>query len=118
MDRPQGRARRWAPFGETVFTEFTALAVAHGAINLGQGSPGFDGPDFVKDAAAAAMARGDNQYAPMSGVPELKEVVAARFGTSTGIPAGPPTTSPSPRAAPRRSPPAFSGWSTPATRSC
>ncbi len=84
-----GRARRWAPFGETVFTEFTALAVAHGAINLGQGSPGFDGPDFVKDAAAAAMARGDNQYAPMSGIPQLKEVMAARFAASTGLAVGP-----------------------------
>jgi aspartate/methionine/tyrosine aminotransferase len=89
MTQPQGRARRWQSFAETVFTEFTALAVAHGAINLGQGSPGFDGPDFVKEAAAAAMARGDNQYAPMSGIPELREVIAARFAAATGIAADP-----------------------------
>ena len=82
---PHGRARRWQSFAETVFTEFTALAVAHGAINLGQGSPGFDGPEFVKAAAAAAMARGDNQYAPMSGIPQLREVIASRFAAATGI---------------------------------
>ena len=72
MAQIQGRARRWQSFAETVFTEFTALAVAHRAINLGQGSPGFDGPEFVKQAAAAAMASGDNQYAPMSGIPQLR----------------------------------------------
>ena len=85
MAQIQGRARRWQSFAETVFTEFTALAVAHRAINLGQGSPGFDGPEFVKQAAAAAMARGDNQYAPMSGIPQLREVIASRFAAATGI---------------------------------
>ena len=85
MTEIRGRARRWQSFAETVFTEFTALAVAHRAINLGQGSPGFDGPEFVKAAAAAAMARGDNQYAPMSGISQLREVIASRFAAATGI---------------------------------
>ncbi|CAN5342846.1 MAG: aminotransferase class I/II-fold pyridoxal phosphate-dependent enzyme [Acidimicrobiia bacterium] len=86
-----GRAARWQLFGQTVFTEITALAAEHGAINLGQGTPGFDGPNFVKDAAIAAIARGDNQYARMFGLPALNEVIAGRFTTATGIPSDPDT---------------------------
>ena len=60
---------RLRPFGTTVFTEMTALANAHGAINLGQGFPDWGGPDFVKEAAAESMRRGDaDQYPPMPGV--------------------------------------------------
>ncbi|MHC4990553.1 MAG: aminotransferase class I/II-fold pyridoxal phosphate-dependent enzyme, partial [Planctomycetota bacterium] len=55
------------------------MAIEHQAINLGQGFPNFDGPDFVKDAAAAAMRRGDNQYARMSGIPALNEAIAERL---------------------------------------
>ncbi len=78
-------ASRLSGFGETVFAEITALATAHGAINLGQGTPGFDGPDFVKDAAIAAIAAGDNQYARMLGIPALNETIAARFDRDTGL---------------------------------
>ena len=72
-------ARRLRPFGETVFAEFTRLAVTHDAINLGQGFPNFDGPDFVKDAAAAAIAAGNNQYARSYGLSELTEAIARRL---------------------------------------
>ena len=51
-------ARRLAGFGTTIFTEMTRLAVEHGAINLAQGFPDFDGPDFVKEAAVAAIRAG------------------------------------------------------------
>ena len=68
--------RRLAPFGTSVFAEMTALAHQHDAINLGQGFPDFDGPDFVIDAAMAAMKAGHNQYAPMPGVPALRRAVA------------------------------------------
>jgi N-succinyldiaminopimelate aminotransferase len=67
---------RLAGFGTSVFAEMTALARLHGAVNLGQGYPDFDGPQFVKDAAAAAMRDGHNQYAPMPGLPALQEAVA------------------------------------------
>src|SRR5262249_57710439 len=63
-------------FGTSVFAEYTALAVKHGAVNLGQGFPDFDGPAFVKEAAVAGIATGRNQYAPMPGVPELRQAVA------------------------------------------
>jgi aspartate/methionine/tyrosine aminotransferase len=76
---------RLQPFGETVFTTITALANEHQAINLGQGFPNFDGPDFVKTAAAEAMARGENQYPRSFGVPQLVEAIAARFTADTGL---------------------------------
>jgi N-succinyldiaminopimelate aminotransferase len=69
-------ASRLQGFGTSVFAEMTELARRHGAVNLGQGYPDFDGPDFVKAAAAAAIRDGRNQYAPMPGVPELQRAVA------------------------------------------
>ncbi|CAN5495152.1 methionine aminotransferase [soil metagenome] len=70
-------AQRLAGFGTSVFTEMSALAVAHQAVNLGQGFPDFAGPDFVKDAAIAAIQGNMNQYAPSHGLPRLREAIAA-----------------------------------------
>ena len=63
--------------GTTVFTVMSALAVKHQAINLGQGFPDTDGPEDVVRAAADALLDGRNQYPPLTGVPELREAVAA-----------------------------------------
>ncbi|MBU8544269.1 MULTISPECIES: aminotransferase [Roseomonadaceae] len=63
--------------GTTIFTVMSALATEHGAINLGQGFPDYDGPEDVIEAAAAALKDGRNQYPPMSGHPELRNAVAA-----------------------------------------
>ena len=63
--------------GTTIFTVMSALAVEHGAINLGQGFPDTDGPADIIEAAAAALRDGRNQYPPMTGVPELRAAVAA-----------------------------------------
>ncbi len=62
--------------GTTIFTVMSALAVQHGAINLGQGFPDYDGPEDVIEAAAAALKDGRNQYPPLTGVPELRRAVA------------------------------------------
>jgi len=77
-------AERVSSFGETVFTEFSRLAVEHKAVNLGQGFPNFDGPKFVLDAAAEAMGAGHNQYARMFGLPVLNQAIAARFEKDSG----------------------------------
>ncbi len=77
-------ARRVAGFGTTIFTEMSALAAQHGAINLGQGFPDFPGPDFVKQAAAAAINTDLNQYAPMPGLPHLRQAVAAQWQRDHG----------------------------------
>jgi N-succinyldiaminopimelate aminotransferase len=70
-------ASRLAGFGTTIFTEMSALAERTGAINLGQGFPDEDGPAEVLEAAAAALRAGHNQYAPLPGVPALRDAVAA-----------------------------------------
>ena len=63
--------------GTTVFTVMSALAAEHKAINLGQGFPDTDGPEDILRAAADALFDGRNQYPPMTGVPELRQAVAA-----------------------------------------
>ena len=68
-------AKRVAGLGTTIFTEMSALALETGAINLGQGFPDTDGPASVIEAAVGALRGGENQYAPLPGVPALREAV-------------------------------------------
>jgi aspartate/methionine/tyrosine aminotransferase len=60
----------------TIFQVMSGLANAAGAINLGQGFPDEDGPREILEAAAAALIEGPNQYAPVAGLPALREAVA------------------------------------------
>ena len=76
---------RLKPFGTSIFAEMSRLAAAHRAVNLSQGFPDFDGPEFVKEAAAQAMRDGHNQYARMAGVAPLNEALAARWKRLTGL---------------------------------
>jgi N-succinyldiaminopimelate aminotransferase len=64
------------PFGTTVFAEMTALAEKHGAINLAQGFPDFEGPAEIVEAAVRALRSGRNQYARSRGHPPLVEAIA------------------------------------------
>lgn len=64
--------------GTTIFTVMSQLAVEHGAVNLGQGFPDFDVPARLVDAMARAMREGRNQYSPMTGVPPLRQAIAAK----------------------------------------
>ena len=73
--RPVG-ADRIAGIGTSIFTEITALAVKHEAVNLGQGFPDFPAPDFVKQAAARHIRDDRNQYAASAGVPRLRAALA------------------------------------------
>jgi N-succinyldiaminopimelate aminotransferase len=75
MGRP-ALNRRLQGFGTTIFAEMSALAVATGAVNLGQGFPDTDGPSEVLEAAIAAMRAGQNQYPPGPGIAELRQAVA------------------------------------------
>ena len=65
--------------GTTIFTVMSALALEHGAVNLGQGFPDFDCDPKLVDAVDAAMRAGLNQYPPMPGVPILRERIAAKI---------------------------------------
>ncbi|GHE76089.1 aminotransferase [Streptomyces longispororuber] len=77
---------RLAEFGTTIFAEMSALAVATGAINLGQGFPDTDGPEEVREAAVRALRDGrGNQYPPGPGVPELRAAIAAHQERRYGL---------------------------------
>ncbi|MFP7721348.1 pyridoxal phosphate-dependent aminotransferase [Lysobacter sp. A3-1-A15] len=64
--------------GTTIFTVMSQLAAEHGAVNLGQGFPDFDVPERLVQALGRAMREGRNQYAPMTGLPVLREAIAAK----------------------------------------
>jgi N-succinyldiaminopimelate aminotransferase len=64
-------SKKLLPFGTTIFSEMTKLAIEHQAINLSQGFPDFDGPSELIDLVVEAMREGHNQYARSMGHPEL-----------------------------------------------
>lgn len=66
--------------GTTIFTQMSALAQQHQAINLSQGFPDFDGPRYLQERLAYHVAQGANQYAPMTGVLALREAIADKTG--------------------------------------
>ena len=70
--------------GTTIFTRMSQLAMETGALNLSQGFPDFDGPQALRDAVARHISAGHNQYAPMTGLPALREQVAAKIARSYG----------------------------------
>jgi N-succinyldiaminopimelate aminotransferase len=83
MTRVPYLSARLQGFGATIFAEMSALAVATGAINLGQGFPDNPGPPEVLDVARAAIGTPHDQYPPGPGIPELREAIAEhgeRFG--------------------------------------
>ncbi len=61
----------------SIFTEMSMLANQHQAINLSQGFPEFDTPEFLKDKINQAISEGKNQYSPSNGLPELLTEIAA-----------------------------------------
>ena len=64
--------------GTTIFTVMSALATEHKAVNLGQGFPDFNCDSRLVEGVTSAMTQGLNQYPPMTGVPALREAVAAK----------------------------------------
>jgi N-succinyldiaminopimelate aminotransferase len=76
---------RMRPFGTTIFAEMSALAVATGSINLGQGFPDSDGPATVKQAAIDAIAAGHNQYPPGPGIPDLRAAISEHQSRFYGL---------------------------------
>ena len=72
----RGHAERLDGLGTTIFAEMSALALATGSVNLGQGFPDRDGPDSLLEDAIAAIRAGANQYAPARGVPALRHAIA------------------------------------------
>ncbi|MDE2184810.1 MAG: aminotransferase [Alphaproteobacteria bacterium] len=75
----------------TIFTVMSALAVKHGAINLGQGFPDEDGPIAIREAAARALREESNQYPPMRGRPDLRRALARHAERFYGLAYDPET---------------------------
>jgi methionine aminotransferase len=70
--------------GTTIFTTMSALAVQEGALNLGQGFPGFPIDERLIDLVAKAMKDGFNQYAPMPGMPVLRQIITEQLNAKHG----------------------------------
>jgi len=68
----------------SIFTVMSRLAQETGAINLGQGFPDFFIDERLIDAVHRAMRDGQNQYAPMAGLPALREALCAKANTLYG----------------------------------
>jgi len=71
--------------GTTIFTIMSRRASELDALNLGQGFPDYDIDPRLTELVRAAMAAGHNQYAPMEGLPLLRERIAAKLHASYGL---------------------------------
>ncbi|MGF6161977.1 methionine aminotransferase [Pseudomonas sp. 2725] len=70
--------------GITIFTQMSQLAAQTGALNLSQGFPDFAAPQALCDAVGRHIANGHNQYSPMTGLPVLRQQIAAKIARSYG----------------------------------
>ncbi len=70
--------------GTTIFTVMSTLATEKNAVNLGQGFPDFHCDPKLVDVVTDAMKQGLNQYPPMTGVPVLREAIAAKIAALYG----------------------------------
>ena len=70
--------------GTTIFTTMSRMALEENAINLAQGFPGFGSDPVLLELVAKYTRGGFNQYAPMSGVSELKQALATKTQITQG----------------------------------
>jgi methionine transaminase len=71
--------------GTTIFTEMSALALEHNAINLGQGFPDFMMDEALVELVHTAMQKGHNQYVHMNGLPLLRQRIAEKAAMLYGV---------------------------------
>jgi aspartate aminotransferase len=64
---------------------FELKAEGRDIIGLSAGEPDFDTPDNIKEAAIAAIRRGETKYTALDGIPELKRAIAAKFKRENGL---------------------------------
>lgn len=77
--------------GTTIFTVMSKRAAEHGAVNLSQGFPDYDVDERLIALVTEAMQAGQNQYAPMPGVPELNAAIATKIQHDYGWQPNPET---------------------------
>jgi aspartate/methionine/tyrosine aminotransferase len=78
-------ATKLADFKDSIFGVISRLAREHQAVNLGQGFPDFDGPDFMKDFVTQKMKEGHGQYAPFHGAASLRTEVSNYYKKYYGL---------------------------------
>jgi aspartate aminotransferase len=61
------------------------IAAGRDVISLGVGEPDFDTPDNIKEAAIAAIRRGETKYTAVEGIPELRRAIAGKFKRENGL---------------------------------
>lgn len=71
--------------GTTIFTKMSAMALEFKAINLSQGFPDFPVDQSLIESVTKHMLAGHNQYAPMAGLPELRETIADKMEKRFGV---------------------------------
>ena len=77
--------------GTTIFTTMSHLAMQYNAVNLGQGFPDFNMSEELSGLVDKAMKDGHNQYAPMAGLPLLRERLAEKVKKCYGTTIDPAT---------------------------
>jgi methionine aminotransferase len=82
--RPRLGPSKLPAVGTTIFSVMSSLAARHGAVNLGQGFPDFDCDPHLQHLFTQAMAAGHNQYAPMPGVPALRQALTVKHARLYG----------------------------------
>lgn len=70
--------------GTTIFTVMSQMAAKHNAINLSQGFPDFPVDSVLKDLVSKHINADANQYAPMAGVPGLRDAIARKIQLTYG----------------------------------
>jgi methionine aminotransferase len=78
MTLPSLQPSKLPDVGTTIFTVMSQLAAECGAINLSQGFPDFAAPAGLLERVVHHLHAGRNQYAPMTGVAELREQIAGK----------------------------------------
>jgi len=87
-NKPQSRL---PGVGLSIFAVMSQKAAAHGALNLSQGFPDFEPPPALRQRVTEHLESGHNQYAPMPGLPRLREAVAAKTQCVYGVEVDPET---------------------------
>ena len=85
METPIRIDSRFPAMGTTIFTVMSRLAAECGAINLSQGFPDFQAEPALFDAVHRHMLAGRNQYAPMAGMPELRQAIVDKVEALYGV---------------------------------
>jgi len=82
---PDWMSHRIRPYGASIFSTISRLAVERQAVNFGQGFPDYDGPEKIKQAASDAIQEGHNQYAPLAGVGRLRHALKEKYWAEAGL---------------------------------